>query len=446
MANSQSVQRERDERFQGRARFGHPPSSSLAAYIRNHTAVDARVLSPHPTEISAVTGRPNASGFADRQHLFPEEGPSYRDAIQHLEPAAIRRLGIGYVHATDAWVTELPDRARRWLADPGLFDLLIRDGTDALYQVRPLFLRLDPAPAPASFEALRQAVPPATTLYLSPTLEQVGSLRVASVLSHARLLSVVDPGPINHELEYSLATPYARLPGFVKRGPLHMLAPWPAEPMGDGVPDLVVTPAQLVPWMLPPARRQPIWWNREVAVYAPHGAVAPIMPPPPRKQAPDVGVRADDLRAADGRVTFAVTLNDRAPRQWSGQDWVLIAVDSSPWGFPLARLPDGRLPEIDAWFAGQIVPGRGTTTRAYAFDAGASSLAVRDGNGAFIAAASSGGLAGPGTWTLALRLIGSVDRGAYVTHEEAALIPVLTVRISAAGEASYAIHDDLRDE
>ena len=444
MANAQSVQRERDERFQGRSRFAHVPSDSLAAYVRDHTAVDTRVLSPHPDPLSAATGRPNAKGFVQHQHLLYEEGPSYRDAIQRLEPAALRRLGITYVHATDAWVAGLPDRAVRWLADPGLFEFLIRDGAEALYRVRPEFLRLDPAPLPASFEALRRAVSPATTVYLAPTLEQVSSLRAASALSHARLLGVADPEPVYPPLQYSLATPYARLSGFIKRGPLHLLTPWPTEPLGERVPDLVITPMQFVPWMFPSAGRQPIWWNGEVAVYAPHGAVAPIRSPsPPRKRPPDVKVRVSDVRVADGRITFTTTVHDQAPEQWTGQDWVLIAGDRSPWAFPLARHPDGRPPATDAWFAGQIVSGQGVTTYAYALDTRASSLAVQGADGSYTAVPSSADHVGSGAWTLALRLSRDQDRGSYVAKEETAFIPVMQIEISEAGDVSAHVYDQV---
>ena len=85
-----------------------------------------------------------------------------------------------------------------WLHDPDLFELLIRDGADALFRVRPAFLRLEAAPPPASFEALRRAVPAATTVYLSPALEPVNSIRAAVVLSHARLLGEARPTPTWH--------------------------------------------------------------------------------------------------------------------------------------------------------------------------------------------------------------------------------------------------------
>ena len=254
-------------------------SARVAAYIRDHTPVDARVFSSSldSATVPWATGRANAAGFAGHRHVMAVDGPSYRDGLEHLDPAALRRLEIGYVHATDAWVAELPDRAARWLAAPRYFELLIRDDGEALYRVLPEFLRLDAAPAPASFEALRQAVPASATVYLPPVFSTLPRLRVAASLSHARLVGYVDPA------------------GW------HLLTPFQVDPLGEQAPDLVVLPLEFVPWMLPPSARQPIWWNHEVAVYAPDGAVAPIMPPPPSPGAPlPIGVLVSDVHAADG--------------------------------------------------------------------------------------------------------------------------------------------------
>ena len=136
-------------------------SAPIAAYIRERTAVDARVLVPEPPHLAVTyaTGRPNSTGYANFFHLAPHYGPEYWDARDYLEPGAMRRLGIDYIYATDAWVDGLPERAQRWLADPELFEVLERDGEVTLYGVRPAFLELEVAPTPASFEALRQAVP-----------------------------------------------------------------------------------------------------------------------------------------------------------------------------------------------------------------------------------------------------------------------------------------------
>ena len=440
VANAGTVERERHERFGSRYRLFRFVSDGIATYVRDHTAVDARVLSPHPAEISAVTGRSNASGFAQLLHLRPQQGPSYRDAIQYLEPAALRRLGIDYVHAPDAWVAELPDRAARWLADPGLFDLLIRNGAAALYRVRPEFLRLDvPRRPPRSrrYGRLYRRLP---RYILPPRMSRWGvSARRPSCRTPGCWVSWMTGRYTRNCI--TVGPPSTRGGrGLINPGPLHLLTPWPVEPLGERVPDIVVLPRPSVPWRLPPAARQPIWWNDAVAVYAPGGAVAPIMPPPRPPEDPlDVDVQVSDVRVGDGRVTFTTTMDDRAPEQWTGQDWVVIAVDRSPWALPREFQPDGRAPVIVQWFAGQVVPGRGTTTYVYEFDAGASRLVVRDEQGTLTAVASTDSALGAGTWMLGIRLQHQWRPNSW---REAAFIPVLLIEVSEAGEVSYQVYDD----
>ena len=219
-------------------------SAPIAAYIRDHTASDARVLVPEPPYLAVTyaTGRPNSTGYTNVVHLAPHYGPEYVDARDYLEPGAMRRLGIDYVYATDGWVAGLPDRARGWLADPALFDLLVRDTSVTLYGVRPAFLALDVAPTPASYEALRRAVPAGTSVYWpdGAPFETDTTLRVASALS---------PGA---ELYGALKFPLRRMAAMTSL---------PAEPLGARTPDLVILPVGQQPWMFPPAGRRPIWWN-----------------------------------------------------------------------------------------------------------------------------------------------------------------------------------------
>ena len=418
LANAQPLQYEPGERHPHQGRTAMPfVSDRVAAYIQDHTPVDARVLPTTPDDgaIAYATGRPNAAGFTGLVHTLAFNGPEYLDVLDYLEPAALRRLGIAYLHATDAWVADLPDQSARWLADPRFFELLIRDGSEALYRVRPEFLRLDAAPALASFEALRRAVPASATVYLPPPYQTVDVLRAASTLSHAQILGTVDPTSI------------------------HLLTPWPAEPLDRRTPDLVIASPKFVPWMFPPAGRQPIWWNDEVAVYAPHGAVAPIMPAPPELETLPVSVRLSDANTQDGRLTFTATFDDRAPGHWSGQDWVVVAGDASSWAIPSDLLADGRTPMSAGWFSGQIGPGVGTTTRTFELEGPASRLAVQDSNGVFTEAAAAGDIQGPGSWMLAVRL----------RHEWqpqywrlVALIPVLQIDVSDAGDVYYRVYQD----
>ena len=334
------------------------PSDLIAEYIRGNTSVDTRVFSPHPYQMTYVTGRPNASGFARLVHVRPRKGPEYLDVLGYLEPGALRRLGFEYVHAPDSWVESLPDAAVDRLNDPSLFELLVRDESESLYRVLPAFLSLDTPPAPASYEALRQAVPASTTVLLPRAFKTAtDTVRTALALSHARLLSAID------------------------QTVLQLRTPWQAEPLGDHVPDLVIMGLDFVPWMFPPTSRQPIWWNDETAVYALDGAVDPIMPSPSWTEPLPFTVRVSDVSEADGRIAFTATFDDRAPGQWSGQDWIVTATETPPWDIPTQLLPDGATPAAHLWFSGQTWPGRKTTAITYQVDFLAPSMAFRDSAG-----------------------------------------------------------------
>ena len=393
-------------RLTSRYAIPRPMSEDVAAYIREHTAADARVLTPTPSEMTIVTGRPNASAYAEFVQFVPRFGPEYLDAIRFLEPSAVRRLGVTYIHAPDDWVAGLPDQARHWLHDPDLFELLIREGADALFRVRPAFLRLEAAPPPESFEALRRAVPAATTVYLSPALEPGNSIRAAVVLSHARLLGEARPTPTWHSRP-DIAT----------------------EPLGNRTPDLIVMSARLAPSSFPPTRREPIWWNDEIAVYAPSGAVATVMDPP----SPSFSVRVSDARMDAERLAFTATFADRAPDLWRGQDWLVVPVDHSSWAFPGEFEADGRTHAGVQWYAGQVIPGQGMETRTFGLNPSAASLVVVDDNGTLAAVASSGEGLTHGVWTLAVRLRGD--------WWEAALIPVVHIAVSDRGEVAYQVYE-----
>ena len=222
LANAQPAQR--------RYALKSIPSNRIAAYIRNNTKVDARVFSPHPRLlVTYATGRPDASGFAGLVHLKSRDGPEYRDVFGYLEPAAVRRLGFEYVYAPDVWVESLPEEAAERLNDPNLFELLVRDESESLYRVLPAFLALDTPPTPTSYEALRQAGPESATVLLPRGFKTRILVHAAAVLSHARLLGVIDPSW------------------------LHLRTALETEPLGDHVPDLVLTP----PGSSPGCFRQP---------------------------------------------------------------------------------------------------------------------------------------------------------------------------------------------
>ena len=407
-------------------RYRLPPlSGQVADYIRNHTSADARVLAAEPPHwnVLFVTGRPSNAGIAGLTHLNYYPGPEFLDAITYLEPAAIRRLGIEYVHATDAWVSDLPRRARAWLADPRLFELLVQDGDERLFRVRQAFPSLDVPPTPASFAALRQAVPPTATVYLVVPPVDPNTLRVASTLSHADLVGELDP----------------RL--------LHLVrpAPWSVNALIDEIPDLVVLPLDATPWMFPPSARSPVWWRDEIAVYAPSGAVPPIVD----ASAPDTGPSGDpppvlvdvtNVTVADSRIEFAVAFDERGRQPWTGQDWVVLKGDRSPWAIPTEAFRQGQEPTIAKWFAGLLSAGSATAAHVYRFDARTFELSVRNDAGAFVPLPTSAADLGPGGYTLALRLRHEHQPNQW---RDAAVIPVLRIRISSDDTVTYEPFADL---
>ncbi|MCY4112933.1 MAG: hypothetical protein OXG33_03195 [Chloroflexi bacterium] len=428
LANASWVQTELREqgvdvpmrRYQLRALTG-----PVADFIQDHTDVDARVLAtewPY-SNVFFGTGRPNNAGFADVIYLLYHPGPEYWDARHYLEPSAIRRLGLEYVHATDAWAAELPERAKAWLADPSLFELLIRNGNEALYRIRPAFLALDAAPHPESFEALR-SVPASTSVYLAPQTIWLDRLRVASVLPHTRLVGAISARPLH------LRTP----------------EPWTVEPLGVDVPDLIVLPASVEPWTwaFPPDARQPVWQNDEIAVYAPGGNVALITPPRTTLETPPVTVVIADAHLDDGRVAFTATFDNQAPERWTGQDWVVVGVDdTSPWEAPTEFLPGGRGPVLAKWFAGLLSSNMATSTHSYELDVPASRLAVRNQSEALVPLDASEGDLGAGSWVLALRLQHEWQANLW---REAAFIPVIRIDVSEDGQITYSVYENVRGE
>ena len=396
--------------FLGRYAVARPPTEDVAAYIRTHTATDARILSPSPTGLSAATGRPNAAGYAPFAHYSFEPGPEYLDAIRFLEPAAIRRRGFDYIHSTEAWRARLPERARHWLADPRFFERLMGDGDDELYRIRSAFLNLESAAPPGSFEALRQAVPASSTVYFSPGIrphdaERLAALRAAAALWHTRRLGA-EPSSI-----------------------LHLQTRVPTEPLGAVPPDFVITSVALAPSALSLSARQPIWWNRELAVYSVGGTAMSIRTPP----RPFFSVRLSDVNTSQGRVEFTARFSDRAQDQWKGQDWLVTATDASPWAIPSEFEEDGRRHAGIQWYAGQIIPGQESTVVSYEFDPRAVALAARGEGDEFETAESSGSGLDPGVWSLAVRLRSD--------WWEVALIPVMKISVAEDGGMHYEVYE-----
>ena len=390
-------------------------SDRVASYIRNYTPVDARIFSPHPSGMTNVTGRPNASGLEGHLHikyLNSLTGPGYDDAARFLEPAAIRRLGFTYVHATNAWAGSLPARAQRWLKDQRLFEPLAHSDTDALYRIQPEFLTLDEPPNPESFEVLRRAIPASATVYLAPGIDPTAGLRRAVALSHTQLL------------------------GSVESGAIHLITDFSTDSLGEQTPDFVAVPARLAPSAVPGEARQPIWWNREFAVYSSDGSAASVRPQPPR----DFSVQLTDVHMSDQHIAFTATFTTRASGQWQGQDWVVVATDDSLWNFPY-RFDTASFTSVYVrWFDGQVGPIPETTTHnavyLYEFDPRAGALAVWDGND-YTSLVEPQPPLGPGHWVLAAR--------PNINGQTVGLIPVLLFTITGDGNVAYTAYQGSLD-
>ena len=387
-------------------------SVAIADYIRDETGTATTVFSPHPHEFTAATGRPNASGPVGHLNLLPFEGPEYVDVHRFLEPGAMQRLGFAFVHATDSWIDALPGYARSWLADPSYFTPLIRDGTETLYRIEPAFLRLDSVYAPGSLEAMRQAVPASTPVYLTPGLDPDDSIRYASI-------------------RLAMALPHVQLLGDLDLGGVYLLTPLPnpVQPLAGQTADLVVLPARgLAASALAAGKRAPIWWNDEIAVYAPAGAIARLMEPPQGQ----FSVALAETRVGDSGIVFRADFTNRAQDLWVGQDWLVTASDGSRWSFPREFETDARH-KGEQWFAGQVVPANRSVSFSYEFDPVEGRLLVTDASGKPEPVASSGGALGPGVWTLGVRL--------RQEWHEALFTPVMKFVVDESGDVSYEVYE-----
>ncbi len=384
-------------------------TGKIADYIQSQSEADARILSPNPIAMSIQTGRPSASGFAGHVHLFPFTGPNYEDAIQFLEPAAIRRLRFSYVHATEAWITGLPSRAQAWLADPTLFTPVIRDGTHTLFRIEPAFLAMNPSPTPQSFEALRLVVEPSATVQISAGIQSIPALRVAAALPHTNLVGSLSPSN------------------------LYLLTEIPIDATSESPPDVVVV-ARDRAMNASTHAFPPVWWNHTAIAYATSPDAAAIAPPPEPQS--NFEVRISEVRRTANRLAFTATFVDSAPDRWTGQDWLVIEVDPGPWSLPTSYAPNGYALVGVRWYTGQIAPSGELSRHRYVFDGDTQQLAVQDPDGTVDVLPTSGDRLPPGTYVLAVRL--------RHNHLQAAIVPALKIMVTDNSRTSYTTFRDYR--
>ena len=176
--------------------------------------------------------------------------------------------------------------------------------------------------------------------------------------------------------------------------------------------------------MFQSAARRPVFWNQEIAVYAPEGAIAPVREPPPQP----FKVRLSDAKEADGRLTFTAVLADTSGEGWTGQDWLVVPADASAWSLPRIRPTD----PAAQWYAGQASPRPGSITHRYEFDPPSVTLSLLDARHNATRLASSGEQLAPGAWILAVRLRSGYQLAAY--------IPVVKIVVSPHGDVSYEVY------
>lgn len=152
--------------------------------------------------------------------------------------------------------------------------------------------------------------------------------------------------------------------------------------------------------------------------------------------APPIRVQLADVRTERARLHFTATLEGHGRHIWSGQDWILVPIDASPWGIPAVR--HDAAPVIAQWFAGQAAAGAETTSHTYVLDSQASSLSVRAADGTFSTVQASQRTPAPGAWLLALRLTRPGDHG---IQEAVVIVPVLRVEVSDTGTESYQVYE-----
>ena len=362
--------------------------------IKDHLEADASILSPSPFRLSIASGRPAPYGYIGFTQYSGLRGPEYLDAIEHLDPDAIRRLGVSYVHATPKWVNGLPERSRDWLQSPEYFKPLVQSDEGVLYEILQPFRDLAASPAPESFTALRILTGNGARVYIPPVVHPLERLSIAAALRRARLYGDLgDPAHVRSTLGFS---------------------PYSGEEL-----DFVVLPSRLAPTGIPAHRRSPIWSRDTNSVYA----VGDIENATSHQELASLSVDIGESRVSRGSIRFKVGFEVGDPSGWTGQDWVVIGDDGTRWAVPVLQARAAH------WYGGQVNPSSRNLRVEYDWNVAMGTLQWSTGGGGFRAAQSSTSELVEGSYVLAIRLT--------LNGRERSILPILRIRVRPNGAFEF---------
>ena len=125
---------------------------------------------------------------------------------------------------------------------------------------------------------------------------------------------------------------------------------------------------------------------------------------------------------------FSATFEMDVASGWTGQDWVLLRSDGTPWALPVLHGPDSAPAH---WYAGQANPSLKTLRVEYDFDVLAGSLTWSIGGGETRSAKSSTRELSEGSYVFAARLT--------FEGRVRAIVPVLTIQVSPGRTLAYGL-------
>ncbi len=380
------------EGIMGRAELAND-LGTVVSYIQNQLDADASILSPNPGELSMATGRPAPYGYLGFTQYLGLLGPEYLDSIEYLDPEAMVRLGVGYVHATPAWSDRLPARSKNWLQNPEYFTALIRSNEGTLYEILPPFSQLNVGSDPESFTVLRGITGTGATIYIPPVVHPLERLAMAAALQGARLYGALgDPAHVRSDMGFTL--------------------------YNDEEVDFVVLPSRLAATAIPPDRRSPVWSRDANSVYA----VGDIDHVVEDQEVAPLVVDIEESTANRGRVRFTVEFKVTDPAGWTGRDWILLHDDGTRWAVP------DELDRPAHWYSGQVNQTLQNLRVEYDWGVAAGTLQWTAGDGAARTAQSSTNNLAEGSYVLALRLT--------LDGRERSILPVLRIYVASSGAIS----------